>query len=86
MERPRPQSREDENGKYLKKLRMNVICCEFLTLMVQRCYLFSVRNIDGVIGMFAEEGEDDALPEEPHANPRGLPVPAQEEDRPGDSC
>ena len=54
--------------------------------MVQHCSLFSVCNIDGDIGMFAEEGEDDALPEEPHANPRGLPVPAQEEDRPGDSC
>ena len=34
--------------------------------------------------MFAEEGENDAVPEEPHANPRGLPVPAQEKDGPGD--
>ena len=53
--------------------------------MVQHCSLFSVGNNDCDLKMFAEEGEDDALPEEPHANPRGLPVPAQEEDRPGDS-
>ena len=38
----------------------------------------------GILGIFAEEGENDAVPEEPHANPRGVPVPAQEEDGPGD--
>ena len=36
-----------------------------------------------ILVKFAEEGENDAIPEEPHADPRGVPVPAQEEDGPG---
>ena len=57
----------------------------FTTLVLITFNLEEAPNNYDVLWLFAEEGEDDAIPEEPHANPRGVPVLAQKEDGPGDS-